>query len=152
MLRMRRSTFSVPYSAVSVWSAKDICSTLIPRALMRNIISSSSVKPQSRSNCSLSSRVNCSLFFAPGVVKLFFISAVVVGITPYICVKKRISGHTAYTIDTAELFHGFFHLSSVMSVYKDFRFCARLGTGSCLAVGLVIPVVKLLDRRLNEGM
>nr|DAH15217.1 MAG TPA: hypothetical protein [Caudoviricetes sp.] len=92
---------------------------LIPRALIRNIFSSSSVKPQSLSNCSLSSRGNCNLFFAPGVVKLFFISAVVVGLTPYVCVIKYLGGNVAEAIDTAELFYGFSHVSSVMSVYKD---------------------------------
>lgn len=57
---------------------------LIPRALMRNMVNSSSVKPQSRSNCSFSALGNCSLFFSPGVIRLVLISAVVVSLTSYV--------------------------------------------------------------------
>nr|DAM75235.1 MAG TPA: hypothetical protein [Caudoviricetes sp.] len=102
--------------------AKEICKTLIPFARKRKIFSSSSVKPQSRSNCSRSSRGNCSLFFVPGVVKLRRMLSVVIGYTLHIRVKKCLceAFRRLYAIDAAECFYGFFHVFSVMSVYKDF--------------------------------
>nr|DAW63683.1 MAG TPA: hypothetical protein [Caudoviricetes sp.] len=117
--RIRRSTFSVPYSSVSVCMAKEICSTLIPFARKRKIFNSSSVKPQSRSNCSRSSRGNCSLFFVPGVVKLRRMLSVVIGHTLHIRFKKCLceAFRRLNAIDAAECFYGFFHDSAV-SVYK----------------------------------
>ena len=97
---------------------------LIPFARIRKIVNSSSVKPQSRSNRSRSSRGNCSLFFALGVVKLRRILSVVIGHTLHPCVKKCIGEavRSLYAIQAAEIFYGFFHIdSSVMSVYKDFQ-------------------------------
>nr|DAZ82814.1 MAG TPA: hypothetical protein [Caudoviricetes sp.] len=121
--RIRRSTFSVPYSSVSVCMAKEICKTLMPFARRRKIFNSSSVKPQSRSNCSRSSRGNCSLIFVPGVVKLRRRLSVVIGYTLHVCFKKCLceAFRRLDAIDAAERFYGFFHLS-VVSVYKALNF------------------------------
>nr|DAN76465.1 MAG TPA: hypothetical protein [Caudoviricetes sp.] len=104
--RIRRSTFSVPYSSVSVCMAKEICNTLMPFARRRKIFNSSSVKPQSRSNCSRSSRGNCSLFFVPGVVKLRRMLSVVIGYTLHVCFKKCLceAFRRLDAIDAAEIF------------------------------------------------
>nr|DAK03096.1 MAG TPA: hypothetical protein [Caudoviricetes sp.] len=127
--RIRRSTFSVPYSSVSVCMAKEICKTLMPFARRRKIFSSSSVKPQSRSNCSRSSRGNCSLFFVPGVVKLRRMLSVVIGYTLHIRFKKCLceAFRRLDAIDAAECFYGFLHLFFLRNVglqgFKEKAFC-----------------------------
>lgn len=86
---------------------------LFPCARILKIVNSSSVNPQSRSNCSLNSRGNCNLFFSFGVVKLLLISSVVVCLTPYVCIIKRLyKVLTVFVqpVQLAEFFYGFFHV------------------------------------------